>query len=80
MKSKIYQKKDNNKPSSFETDIKTKDPKSLKVEVSSFVYNDFNPDTDEYEQQEITVKKSEVKYKIKDNKGKCSGIEVEGTP
>jgi len=70
MKSKIYQKKDNNKPSSFETDIKTKDPKSLKVEVSSFVYNDFNPDTDEYEQQEITVKKSEVKYKIKDNKGK----------
>ena len=41
MKSKIYQKKANNKPSSFETDIKTKDPKSLKVEVSSFLYNDF---------------------------------------
>tara|TARA_B100000929_G_scaffold131207_1_gene103943 strand:+ start:64 stop:468 length:405 start_codon:yes stop_codon:yes gene_type:complete len=71
MKCKIYQKKrDYIKPSSFQTDIKTKDPKSLKVEVSSFLYNDFKPDADEYEQEEITVKKSEVKYKIKDNKGK----------
>ena len=34
------------------------------------MYNDFNPDSDEYEEQEISVKKSDVKFKIKDNKGK----------
>ena len=70
MKSKIFQKKEDNKGSDFEQDISLKDAKSLKVELSSFVYNDFNPDADEYEEQEISVKKSDVKFKIKDNKGK----------
>ena len=70
MKSKILQKKEDNKASDFERDISLKDAKSLKVELSSFVYNDFNPDSDEYEEQEISVKKSDVKFKIKDNKGK----------
>ena len=70
MKAKILQKKDDNKPSAFEHDISLKDAKSLKVELSSFVYNDFNPDSDEYEEQEVIVKKSDVKFKIKNSKGK----------
>ena len=74
MKAKIFQKKDNNKPSAFEHDITLKDAKSLKVELSSFVYNDFNPDSDEYEEQEVSVKKSDVKFKIKNNKGKLKFI------
>ena len=40
MKAKILQKKEDNKPSAFEHDISLKDEKSLKVELSSFVYND----------------------------------------
>ena len=74
MKAKILQKKDDNKPSAFEHDISLKDSKSLKVELSSFVYNDFNPDSDEYEEQEVSVKKSDVKFKIKNNKGKLKII------
>ena len=74
MKAKILQKKDDNKPSAFEHDISLKDAKSLKVELSSFVYNDFNPDSDEYEEQEVSVKKSDVKFKIKNNKGKLKFI------
>jgi hypothetical protein len=70
MKAKIIQKKDDNKPSAFEHDISLKDTKSLKVELSSFEYNDFNPDSDEYEEQEVIVKKSDVKFKIKNSKGK----------
>jgi hypothetical protein len=70
LKAKILQKKDDNKPSAFEHDISLKDTKSLKVEFSSFVYNDFNPDSDEYEEQEVIVKKSDVKFKIKKSKGK----------
>ena len=74
MKAKILQKKEDNKPSAFEHDISLKDSKSLKVELSSFVYNDFNPDSDEYEEQEVSVKKSDVKFKIKNNKGKLKII------
>tara|TARA_Y100001936_G_C15703107_1_gene472018 strand:- start:45 stop:446 length:402 start_codon:yes stop_codon:yes gene_type:complete len=74
MKSKIFQKKDDNKPSAFEHDIALKDAKSLTVELSSFVYNDFNPDSDEYEEQEVSVKKSDVKFKIKNSKGKLKII------
>ena len=74
MKSKIFQKKDDNKPSAFEHDIALKDAKSLTVELSSFVYNDFNPDSDEYEEQEVSVTKSDVKFKIKNNKGKLKII------
>ena len=74
MKAKILQKKDDNKPSAFEHDVSLKDSKSLKVELSSFVYNDFNPDSDEYEEQEVSVKKSDVKFKIKNNKGKLKFI------
>ena len=74
MKSKIFQKKDDNKPSAFEHDISLKDAKSLKVELSSFVYNDFNPDSDEYEEQEVLVEKSDVKFKIKNSKGKLKII------
>ena len=74
MKAKILQKKDDNKPSAFEHDISLKDAKSLEVEISSFVYNDFNPDSDEYEEQEVSVKKSDVKFKIKNNKGKLKII------
>ena len=70
MKAKIFQKKENNKPSSFEMDIESKDAKSLKVSLSSIVYNDFDPDMDDYEQKEISVKKSDVKFKVKDSKGK----------
>ena len=70
MKAKIFQKKENNKPSSFEMDISSKDAKSLKVSLSSVVYNDFDPDMDDYEQKEISVEKSDVKFKVKDNKGK----------
>ena len=64
-KSKIFQKKDDNKPSAFEHDISLKDAKSLKVELSSFVYNDFNPDSDEYEEQEVSVKKSDDNLRSK---------------
>ena len=74
MKAKILQKKEDNKPSAFEHDISLKDAKSLEVELSSFVYNDFNPDSDEYEEQEVSVKKSDVKFKIKNNKGKLKII------
>ena len=74
MKAKIFQKKEDNKPSAFEHDIALKDAKSLTVELSSFVYNDFNPDSDEYEEQEVSVKKSDVKFKIKNNKGKLKII------
>ena len=74
MKAKILQKKEDNKPSAFEHDISLKDAKSLKVELSSFVYNDFNPDSDEYEEQEVSVKKSDVKFKIKNSKGKLKII------
>jgi hypothetical protein len=74
LKAKILQKKDDNKPSAFEHDISLKDAKSLKVELSSFVYNDFNPDSDEYEEQEVSVKKSDVKFKIKNSKGKLKII------
>ena len=74
MKAKILQKKEDNKPSAFEHDISLKDAKSLKVELSSFVYNDFNPDSDEYEEQEVSVKKSDVKFKIKKNKDKLKII------
>ena len=70
MKAKIFQKKENNKSSSFEMDINSKDAKSLKVSLSSLVYNDFDPDMDDYEQKEIPVKKSDVKFKINNNKGK----------
>ena len=70
MKANILQKKDDNKPSAFEHNISLKDAKLLKVELSSFVYNDFNPDSDEYEEQEVSVKKSDVKFKIKNSKGK----------
>ena len=74
MKVKILQKKEDNKPSAFEHDISLKDAKSLEVEISSFVYNDFNPDSDEYEEQEVSVKKSDVKFKIKNSKGKLKII------
>ena len=74
MKAKILQKKNENKASAFEHDVSLKDEKSLKVELSSFVYNDFNPDSDEYEEQEVSVKKSDVKFKIKNNKGKLKII------
>ena len=74
MKAKILQKKEDNKPSAFEHDISLKDAKSLKVELSSFVYNDFNPDSDEYEEQEVSVKKSDVNFKIKNSKGKLKII------
>ena len=74
MKSKIFQKKDDNKPSAFEHYISLKDAKSLKVELSSFVYNDFNTDSDEYEEQEVSVKKSDVKFKIKNSKDKLKII------
>ena len=74
MKAKIIQKKDDNKPSAFEYGISLKDAKSLKVELSSFVYNDFNPDSDEYEEQEVLVEKSDVKFKIKNSKGKLKII------
>ena len=47
MKAKIFQKKENNKPSSFEMDIISKDAKSLQVSLSSIVYNDFDPDISE---------------------------------
>ena len=70
MKAKIYQKKENNKSSSFEMDISSKDAKSLNVSLSSLVYNDFDPDMDDYEQKEISVQKSDVKFKVKDSKGK----------
>ena len=74
MKAKIFQKKENNKPSSFEMDIESKDAKSLKISLSSIVYNDFDPDMDDYEQKEISVEKSDVKFKVKDNKGKLKII------
>tara|TARA_Y100000389_G_scaffold44286_1_gene38994 strand:- start:100 stop:501 length:402 start_codon:yes stop_codon:yes gene_type:complete len=70
MRAKIFQKKENNNPSSFEMDIESKDAKSLKVSLSSIVYNDFDPDMDDYEQKEISVEKSDVKFKVKDSRGK----------
>ena len=71
IKSKIFSKSSG---SSYERDITSRNVKSLKVELSSFVYNDFNPDSDEYEEQEVSVKKSDVKFKIKNNKGKLKII------
>ena len=70
MKAKIFQKKENNKSSSFEMDIKTKDAQSLGVSLSSLMYNDFDPDMDDYEQKEISIKKSDVKFTVKGTKGK----------
>ena len=58
----------------FEHDISLKDSKSLKVELSSFVYNNFNPDSDEYEEQVVSVKKTDIKFKIKNNKSKLKII------
>ena len=58
----------------FEHDISLKDSKSLKVKPSSFVYNNFNPDSDEYEDQEVSVKKTDIKFKIKNNKSKLKII------
>ena len=55
-------------------DINSKDAKSLQVSLSSIVYNDFDPDMDDYEQKEISVEKSDVKFKVKDNKGKLKII------
>ena len=70
MKAKIFQKKDNNEPSSFEVETKLKDSKSINASLSSFTYNDFDPDMDDYEEKEILVKKSNVKFKVKESKGK----------
>jgi hypothetical protein len=74
MKAKIFQKKENNKSSSFEMDISSKEAKSLKVSLSSLVYNDFDPDMDDYEQKEISIEKSDIKFKIQDSKGKLKII------
>ena len=70
MKVKIIQKKDNNEPSSFEVETKLKDSKSIKASLTSFTYNDFDPDMDDYEEKEISVKKSNVKFKVKESMGK----------
>ena len=70
MKATIFQKKDNNEPSSFEAETKLKDSKSINASLSSFTYNDFDPDMDDYEEKEISVKKSNVKFKVKESKGK----------
>ena len=70
MKATIFQKKDNNESSSFEVETKLKDSKSINASLSSFTYNDFDPDMDDYEEKEILVKKSNVKFKVKENKGK----------
>ena len=74
MEAKIFQKKDNNEPSSFETEIKLRDSKTIKASLTSFTYNDFDPDMDDYEQKEISVKKSDVKFKVKESKGKLKII------
>lgn len=60
-----------NKDSSgkFERKVPLKNPKDLTVEISSFVYNDFNPENDDYEEVEIRVKKSKVKSKFIESKG-----------
>lgn len=60
-----------NKDSSgkFERKVSLKNPKDLTVEISSFVYNDFNPENDDYEEVEIRVKKSKVKSKFIESKG-----------
>ena len=47
---------------------------SLIMEKSEKVLNDFNPDSDEYEEQEVSVTKSDVKFKIKNSKGKLKII------
>ena len=70
MKATIFQKKDNNESSSFEVETKLKDSKSINASLSSFTYNDFDPDMDDYEEKEISVKKSNVKFKVKESKGK----------
>ena len=70
MKATIFQKKNNNEPSSFEAETKLKDSKSINASLSSFTYNDFDPDMDDYEEKEISVKKSNVKFKVKKIKGK----------
>jgi len=77
MKAKIFQKKENNKPSSFEMEISSKDAKSLKVSLSSVVYNDFDPDMDDYEQKEISVEKSNVKFKFSMHKIELSIVKIE---
>jgi hypothetical protein len=74
MEAKIFQKKDNNEPSSFETEIKLRDSKTIKASLTSFTYNDFDPDMDDYEEKEILVKKSDVKFKVKESKGKLKII------
>ena len=44
--------------------------KKYKPIISTLKFNDFNPDSDEYEVTEITVKKSTGKIKFTESKGK----------
>ena len=42
----------------------------INIEVSSFLYNDFDPELDDYERVEVGVDKSSCEYEIKELKGR----------
>jgi hypothetical protein len=46
--------------------------KDYKPTISSLIYNDFNPDSDEYEPTEVSVVKSELKLIFKEANGKMT--------
>ena len=74
-KCKIVQKSDANKANlSLELSHSKKDHdkflKDYKPTISTLNFNDFNPDSDEYEVTEVSVNKSTVKIKFTEVKGK----------
>ena len=74
-KCKIIQKSDANKTSlGLELPHSKKDHddfiKKYKPTISTLNFNDFNPESDEYEVTEVSVNKSSVKIKFTEAKGK----------
>ena len=78
-KCKIVQKSDANKASlSLELPHSKKDHdnflKNYKPTISTLNFNDFNPESDEYEVTEVSVNKSSVKIKFTEAKGKMIAV------
>ena len=78
-KCKIVQKSDANKASlGLELPHSKKDHdnflKNYKPTISTLNFNDFNPESDEYEVTEVSVNKSSVKIKFTEVKGKMIAV------
>ena len=78
-KCKIVQKSDANKASlGLELPHSKKDHdnflKNYKPTITTLNFNDFNPESDEYEVTEVSVNKSSVKIKFTEAKGKMIAV------